>query len=574
MLLTGLLIFGAVGFGDCIFPQVQTSYGTLEGYSQKTANGKDAYIFKSVPFAAPPIGPLRWKKPQPPTSWDGIRLAHNYSAACMSNSSTTSSPQKWVDEDCLYQNIFVPAACTKTNPCPVVFYVHGGGINYDSAVMFNDTFLINNFDVILVISAFRLGYTALLTFDDDSVVPRNLAIYDIIESLEFVQREAANFGGDPKRVTLLGHSMGGALSFFLSMSKTINPDKKLFQRAIAMSGPLNYEEPRHLQDITRQFVYRAGCWKDEQLPGAGKAVEEAIECLRKKDQMQLLAIQRAMEDEEQTNSLQGIMLVPPLFPNTGIDDFLTNVPKIDVVMGSTLKEMDKFGSDMSPGEKLHFRNPVEVNKKYYGDRLRGELEFNHTTDTQILYVTNYHCANAIQKVGGKVYLYSFDYPKHPYHTDDLFYIMGIHRFEMDENEEVISEIYPLYFLDFARTGVPDKDWIPYDPRWQNYLSINVSLADGVYPRNMPGYQHNVIDYWTKYMKAYDGLVSFKKHYEKPEGNSLVVPSQEVTSESASSLGVTLSTLFLIGLALGIVGLMVKNRDLRMQPEDMGILSYK
>ncbi|CAJ0959365.1 unnamed protein product, partial [Mesorhabditis belari] len=500
-------------------PLVETSYGKLEGLYRKAINGKAVNVFKAVPFAAPPIGDLRWKKPQLPKSWDGVRKATEYSAACMSNSSTTSSPQKWVDEDCLYQNIIVPAGCSKSNLCPVVFYLHGGGINYDSAVMFNDTFLVNNFggnDVILVITAFRLGFTAVLTFDDDSIVPRNLAIYDILRSLQFVQSEIGNFGGDPSRVTLLGHSMGGGLSFMLTMSKTINPDRKLWQRSIAMSGPLNVANVELLKNLTKEFVYRAGCSPSMDFEGNGQPVEAAMKCLQTKTGIELLAVQRAMEDEDKSKVIGGILLLDPLFPNDGIRDFLQNVPSTDVVMGSNLKEMDRFADDLDPAETMGFKNVKEVNEKYRRDEKNGDLKFSHSTDTQLLFLSNYLCANAFVNSGGTVYLYSFDYPKHPYHTDDLYYIMGIHPFEMDENEKELAKLYPYYFLNFSKTGKPNEEWIPYNQQWDNYLSINVSLIENIYPRNEPDYHKDIIDYWTKEMPAYDSWVTTKKRWRQPE----------------------------------------------------------
>ncbi|KIH56757.1 hypothetical protein ANCDUO_13057 [Ancylostoma duodenale] len=114
----------------------------------------------------------------------------------MSNSSITKSPQKWVDEDCLHVNIFAGEDCLK-NSCPVVFYIHGGGFNYDSAVMFKDKYLVNNFGG-----------------------------NDLLAALKFVKGEIKNFGGNPDDVTLFGHSGGAAVAAQFAFSKRIDPDKK------------------------------------------------------------------------------------------------------------------------------------------------------------------------------------------------------------------------------------------------------------------------------------------------------------------------------------------------------------
>ncbi|VDM71136.1 unnamed protein product, partial [Strongylus vulgaris] len=134
----------------------------------------------------------------------------------MSNSTMSSSQQKNISEDCLYMNIFVSEKCLlKKGSCPVIFYIHGGSLSYDSAVMFDDQYIINRYsskDIVFVISAFRLGFFGVLAFENDEVVPRNLAFYDIIAGLEFMQQEIAAFGGNPQQVTLMGHSQGGSIA--------------------------------------------------------------------------------------------------------------------------------------------------------------------------------------------------------------------------------------------------------------------------------------------------------------------------------------------------------------------------
>ncbi|KAK6038208.1 hypothetical protein COOONC_24287 [Cooperia oncophora] len=90
---------------------VEISTGTLAGYQSISTSGKLVNIFKRIPYAAPPVGELRFQKPQPPLKWKGVWDATEYGPACMSNSSTTKSPQKWVDEDCLHVNIFASTDC-------------------------------------------------------------------------------------------------------------------------------------------------------------------------------------------------------------------------------------------------------------------------------------------------------------------------------------------------------------------------------------------------------------------------------------------------------------------------------
>ncbi|KAK6057103.1 hypothetical protein COOONC_05383, partial [Cooperia oncophora] len=141
---------------------------------------------KAIPIAKPPIGERRFKLPEPPEPWDGVRDATRYSDACLSNSSISKSPQNLMSEDCLYTNIFTSENCLSrllSASCPVVFYIHGGRLKHDSAVMFDDQYITDRYsskDVVFVISAYRLGIFGLATFADDSVVPRNLALYGML----------------------------------------------------------------------------------------------------------------------------------------------------------------------------------------------------------------------------------------------------------------------------------------------------------------------------------------------------------------------------------------------------------
>ncbi|VDO89066.1 unnamed protein product [Heligmosomoides polygyrus] len=115
---------------------VDTTYGLLRGMPIQAADGQKCHIFKGVPIARPPLGKRRFKLPEPPDIWEGVRNATLYSAACISNSTVSSSVQKHISEDCLYMN---------THSCPVVFYVHGGSLNYDSAVMFDDKYITDRY---------------------------------------------------------------------------------------------------------------------------------------------------------------------------------------------------------------------------------------------------------------------------------------------------------------------------------------------------------------------------------------------------------------------------------------------
>ncbi|RCN34228.1 para-nitrobenzyl esterase domain protein [Ancylostoma caninum] len=241
---------------------VRTSYGLLEGVAIQSRDNSTCWMFKGIPIAQSPVGNRRFKLPEPPKPWEGVREAKQYSAACLSNPITG----RHMSEDCLYTNIFTNNKCLSGNAsCPVILFIHGGSLNSGSAVMSDDQFIIDKYsskDVVFVTSAFRLGFFGVLAFENDEVVPRNLALYDIIAGIEFVHHEISAFGGDPKQVTVMGHSQGGSIAMIIAASSIIDPNKLLFQQLIAISPALNYRPVAGRADLTWRLAHEVGVSKE------------------------------------------------------------------------------------------------------------------------------------------------------------------------------------------------------------------------------------------------------------------------------------------------------------------------
>uniref|UniRef100_A0A7I4XYC3 Carboxylic ester hydrolase n=1 Tax=Haemonchus contortus TaxID=6289 RepID=A0A7I4XYC3_HAECO len=486
---------------------VKTSRGSLVGYQSVSSSGKLVNIFKQIPYAEPPVDELRFQRPHEVRKWSGIRDATEYGPACMSNSSTTTSPQKWVDEDCLHLNIFAGADCLK-NSCPVAFYIHGGGFNYDSAVMFKDEALVDNFggnDVILVIPGVRLGFFGLLTFASDDVVPRNLAAYDLLAALQFVRKEIQHFGGDPGNVALMGHSGGAVAVAQLAFSKQIDPDVKLFQKGVIMSMAFGFSDESHMQNLTTELAYRAECIPSRtSVPSSNAFTKGVVHCLRQLDSFEILRIQREMEDEDENLKPEGFIMAKPLFEANDLQDFLHDPPPRAIMTGTTVHEFDNsLKVDVRPiMSLLGMNNTDEIVAKYRQDYNGRKLPSNHTTETQTIFVSTYVVGHSMRAAGGETYLYSYKNPRHAKHTDDLSYIMGVHMFEQDANEKVLAVIYPKLFTDFIKSGKPRKDWTPLHKNLDNYMHIDVNVDDGTLPHMALGYEKEVIGYWET-MKTFD-----------------------------------------------------------------------
>ena len=198
--------------------------------------GKEVSIFRGIPYAAPPIGDLRWKRPQPAVPWEGIRECTNFSAS----PPQFGGPLQFLEqsEDCLYLNVATPAK-SASDKLPVMVWFHGGGLDNSTAndPLFNGYRLPQN-GVVQIAVSHRLGSIGLvahplLSTESSEGVSGNYLFLDMIASLEWVQKNIASFGGNPNNVTIFGESGGGMK---VSGMLTSPLAKGLFHRAICESG--------------------------------------------------------------------------------------------------------------------------------------------------------------------------------------------------------------------------------------------------------------------------------------------------------------------------------------------------
>jgi len=202
--------------------------------------------FKGIPFAAPPVGALRWKAPQPVTPWTGVKQASDYGASCMQdpNFAKIFGATAPITEDCLYLNVWTPAK-TAGDKLPVMVWIYGGGFvgGMTSVAAYDGTRLAEK-GVVLVTVAYRLGVFGFLAHPELSKESGkgsgNYGLQDMIAGLRWVKANVAKFGGDPSRVTIFGESAGGIAVSMLAASPSA---KGLFHRAISESGG-NFGPPR------------------------------------------------------------------------------------------------------------------------------------------------------------------------------------------------------------------------------------------------------------------------------------------------------------------------------------------
>lgn len=221
-------------------PRVKLPEGKLEGVRlSPTAAPVDAYY--GIPYAAPPVGPLRWHVPQPATAWNGVRKADHFGARCMQQPlfADMKFRSPGISEDCLTLNVWAPAGTRKGARLPVLFYIHGGGavagdgseLRYDGASMARR-------GIVVVTINYRLGVfgffaTPELAAESSDHAAGNYGLLDQAAALGWVRRNIAAFGGDPTRITIGGES-AGSMSVSLLMVSPITRDR--FAGAIGESG--------------------------------------------------------------------------------------------------------------------------------------------------------------------------------------------------------------------------------------------------------------------------------------------------------------------------------------------------
>ena len=232
---------------------VATAGGTVRGQAVAATDE-----FLGIPYAAPPVGALRWQPPRPAAPWHGIRPATSYAPHCPQSSSTFG--QASTSEDCLYLNVFTPAT-SKARNLPVMVWVHGGSLLTGESNDYNPAELVRHGVVVVTIN-YRLGALGFLA--DAALASRrggpsgNYGLMDQQAALRWVQRNIRGFGGDPGDVTLFGESAGG----LSTLAQLASPGARgLFQRAIVESGTYQLtQQPLAAAEAAGQaFAAKAGC---------------------------------------------------------------------------------------------------------------------------------------------------------------------------------------------------------------------------------------------------------------------------------------------------------------------------
>lgn len=236
-------------------PPVATQQGPVTG---SIADGVASYL--GIPYAAPPLGPLRWVAPQPPAQRTTTLAATSYGSYCPQGLSPIGAGGG--NEDCLYLNIQAPASATSRSNLPVVFWIHGGALQYGSGQEYDGSAWVREQNVVFVSINYRLlalGYLAhpALSAENTRGVSGNYGLLDQMAALAWVKANIANFGGNPNRILVYGESAGGNSTINLLLS----PLAPAFNAAAIQSGAYarTYQTLANAQTTGQSFAAGLGC---------------------------------------------------------------------------------------------------------------------------------------------------------------------------------------------------------------------------------------------------------------------------------------------------------------------------
>jgi para-nitrobenzyl esterase len=532
MRLVRLLIAGSVFFGSAASKApadellVHTRNGVVRGVLEDLVES-----FKALPFAAPPVGHLRWKPPREPAPWSGILDGSKFSPICMQPGfDIVPSPFMKLSEDCLYLNVFRREGAQNL---PVMVFIHGGHNAKGSAgwvnafgTPYDGSDLARNGKVLVVTINYRLGAFGFvahpaLSRESGYGGSGNYGSMDQIQALKWVKRNIAAFGGDPKNVTVVGASMGGGAIAVLMASPLA---AGLFHRAIIHSGQFRTQSLKKAEALGVSLSQKLGC----------RNARNELKCMRGKSPNALVEAMPGGHDDDAS-------LVGPSRFLPAVDHRLLRTSPLKIIrngkhhhvpilIGNTEDETsDDIYGDESKDIDTEQKYVSKVNAKY-GKTASKILELYRPSDYAYPYDYGYpaprRAYDAISTdrwwvcpaqrlvralsvsqskfVGRFLYAHVFSRRSNPIrlhgaaHSYDLPFVFGTFDYwtEMPTDpENVLKGEVQKIWSDFARTGSPGSSWIRYDAKQDNYLTLDTPMTSGsqLHMKHHCDYWDNVSD---------------------------------------------------------------------------------
>jgi len=464
--------------------QVRTDAGSIEG---STSGDGKVQIFKGVPYAAPPVGTLRWKEPQPVPSWQGSRKATEFGARCMQGNvfGDMMFRDAAPSEDCLYLNVWTPKASPDAK-LPVMVWIYGGGFQAGAtSEPRQDGERLARKGVVVVSMNYRLGIFGFfshpqLTKESPHHASGNYGLLDQAAALQWVRKNIAAFGGDPQNVTIFGESAG---SFSVSALMASPTSKTLIHRAIGESGAF----------FGRTLSAKPLAESEQDGVKFGASIgADTLEKLRAMTSQQTL--DAASKDK---NAFRfGPNIDGYFFPESPSEIFAKgNQAHVALLAGWNHDEGNYhmfFGTDAATKD-----NFAKKASQTYGEKAPGVLKaFPADTDEQakssadllatanfIGYGTWKWIEMQVKTGYSPVYRYEFDQapplpPSAPgappqesrgaYHSAEIEFVFGMldsKKLPWRPEDYALSEQMGSYWTNFAKTGNPNGEGLPQWPQY-------------------------------------------------------------------------------------------------------------
>ncbi len=490
----------------CMRPAVaQIGIVSVTGGHVQGVSADGITSFKGIPFAAPPIGSLRWRDPRPVRPWKGIKEADHFAPVCMQDPGFFFKPSgltPTISEDCLYLNVWTPARSARER-LPVMVWIYGGGFDGGATgVPVYDGARLASKGVVLVSIAYRTGAFGFLADPELSAesphhVSGNYGLLDMIAGLKWVQANIARFGGDPARVTIFGESAGGDAIGMLAQSPLA---KGLFQRAIAESGSSFFLLPDE-NSVDLQTAEAAG------QRFLAKLGVSSIAAARSLDAQVLLKAQGL--SVMGGDGFQPLVVASDLFPGDGFRSYRTRrFNDTPILIGSNADE----GSLFVPAYTSPSRFEEQVRAQFGPFAMRVLAVYPHATDsqssraaidlfrdTEMVWEAWTWTKLQSEDGQGKAYLYYFDRrspqaPLGPTHGAEVGYVFGtLAALGLQTRltgppgpaDVALSEQIQSYWVNFAKTGNPNgpglPQWPAFSPASQRAMYLDAHSHPGPVP---------------------------------------------------------------------------------------------
>lgn len=465
----------------------------------------DIWVYKGIPYAAPPVGELRWKEPQPVAPWKEVRACTAYGHAC---------PQaEWPyqiqsdifritdqDEDCLYLNVWTPARSTEER-LPVMVWIHGGGftVGSGSQVLYEGKHLAHKGVVVVTIN-YRLGpfgFMAHPKLSEESPhgVSGNYGLLDQIQALKWVRNNIAAFGGDPGNVTVFGESAGGASVCALLASPLA---EGLFHRAIAESGAFlsmstassrRGDTLAEAEELGEKVSHELGCDREE----------DELAALRSKSPEELLAAFDKVSPYMPGSPSIGPVADGYVLPERPQDAFAAGKQhRVPLLIGTNADEAMLFlaSQDLSAQQ---YEGLVRYAYGKYADEVSalfsaqggGPKEALSRLFTAMGFAApSRFAAEKMAEAGMPVYVYLFTMrSRQPrtehmgaYHGYELPFVFGTLVQYLGPEEQALSEAMMDYWTRFAASGDPNGGTEPAWPRFSAGSDVYQELGPAIETR--------------------------------------------------------------------------------------------